>query len=43
MLMKLLKKISLIKRRQLGKNRQNYAIKNHDYEKIAKNLEKVLI
>jgi len=38
-----LKKMSLIKRRQLGKNGQNYAIKNHDYEKIAKNLEKVLI
>lgn len=38
-----LKKMSLIKRRQLGKNGQNYAIKNFDYVKIAKNLEKVLI
>jgi glycosyltransferase involved in cell wall biosynthesis len=38
-----LKKMSLIKRRQLGKNGQDYAIKNFDYVKIAKNLEKVLI
>ena len=38
-----LKKMSLIKRKQLGKNGQNYAIKNYDYEQIAKNLEKVLI
>jgi glycosyltransferase involved in cell wall biosynthesis len=38
-----LKKMSLIKRKQLGRNGQNYAIKNHDYVKIAKNLEKVLI
>lgn len=38
-----LKKMPLIKRKQLGKNGQNYAIKNFDYVKIAKNLEKVLI
>jgi len=38
-----LKKMSLIKRKQLGRNGQNYAIKNYDYEQIAKNLEKVLI
>ena len=38
-----LKKMSLIKRKQLGRNGQNYAIKNHDYVKIAKDLEKVLI
>jgi len=38
-----LKKMPLIKRKQLGKNGQNYAIKNFDYMKIAKNLEKVLI
>ena len=38
-----LKKMPLIKRKQLGKNGQDYAIKNFDYVKIAKNLEKVLI
>jgi len=38
-----LKKMPLIKRKQLGKNGQDYAIKNFDYVKIAENLEKVLI
>lgn len=37
------KKMTLKKRIQVGKNGKNYAKKNHDYFKIAKNLEKVLM
>ena len=37
------KKMTLKKRNQIGRNGKNYAKKNHDYFKIAKNLEKVLM